>query len=359
VDADVRVTFLLDSPNLGGAEVTVLQLVAGLHDVDATVLAATPASERFLARARRHASVHTLPPVGRRDERTGAVRDAVAATAPDVVHVNLVDPASNEMLLAAAAAAPAATVATCHMTGATGTGAAGARLAARYAALDHTITVSQEIATVLRSLGVPDDRITVVVNGIAIGAPAPRRVAPSPVRLGTVARLTPQKGIDVLLRSVAKLDRRGRAVELVVAGEGRDRAALERAAAGLPVTFLGHVDDVPTLLSTFDVFVLASRAEGLPLALLEAMAAGLPCVATDVGDVGRAAGDTVVVVPPEDVAALTAALDDLVVDAGRRAAVSRGARVRAIDRFDVTRTVAEVRAVYDHAVAAAAAGAAT
>jgi hypothetical protein len=95
VDADVRMTYMVDSPNLGGAEVTVLQLLAELDDVDATVLAATPASDRFLTRARRYATVRTLPPVGRREDLVGVLRDAAAATAPDVVHVNLVDPASN------------------------------------------------------------------------------------------------------------------------------------------------------------------------------------------------------------------------------------------------------------------------
>jgi glycosyltransferase involved in cell wall biosynthesis len=353
VDADVRVTFLLDSPNLGGAEVTVLQLVSGLEDVDATVLAAAPASERFLARARRHATVRTLPPVGRRHGAVGPVRDAVAATEPDVVHVNLVDPASNEVLLAAAAAAPGPTVATCHMVGTTGDGPARARLAARYAALDHTIAVSLEVAGIVRSLGVGADDVTVVTNGVELREAAPRRARPSPVRLGTVARLTPQKGIDVLLTAVAELRTRGHDVELVVAGDGRDRATLERAAAGLPVSFLGHVDDVGAVLSTLDVFVLASRAEGLPLALLEAMAAGLPCVATEVGDVPAAVGDAAVVVPPEDAVALAAALDDLVGDGDRRETLGDRGRARAVARLDVARTVAEVRAVYARAVASA------
>jgi glycosyltransferase involved in cell wall biosynthesis len=349
----VRVTYLLDSPNLGGAETTILQLAAAA-DVDATVVAAEPVSDRFVRRAEAHARVVRVAPVGRRWHAVPRVVRAIAATAPDVVHATLVDPASNAVVMAAAARHPAPALATCHMTGDLGSAGARRNLAATYGRLDHVVAVSSQIAALLGDrLGVPPDRLSVVGNGVALERPPAAPPERSEPVVGTVARLTAQKGVDLLLDALRELGRRGHRPRLVVAGDGRDRAALEAAAAGLPVEFRGHVDDVPALLAELDVFCLASRAEGLPLALLEAMAAGLPCVATDVGDVRSAVGDGAVVVPPEDTMALAAALEQLVVDPGRRRRLGRRARERAEQRFDVRHTVATVTDLYRRLVAGA------
>jgi glycosyltransferase involved in cell wall biosynthesis len=102
----------------------------------------------------------------------------------------------------------------------------------------------------------------------------------------------------------------------------------------LPVEFRGFVRDVPAFLRELDLFCLPSRREALPLALLEAMAAGLPCVATDVGDIRAAVGDAVLLVPPEDDRALAAALDSLLGDPERRVALGRRARQRAVSHLD-------------------------
>jgi glycosyltransferase involved in cell wall biosynthesis len=123
-------------------------------------------------------------------------------------------------------------------------------------------------------------------------------------------------------------------VEVVVGGEGRDGDRLRAAAAGLPVTFRGFVGDVRGFLAGLDVFCLSSRREALPLVLLEAMAEGLPCVATDVGGVAVAVGADAVVVPPEDAGALAAALAALLGDPAARAELGRRARARAVAAFD-------------------------
>jgi glycosyltransferase involved in cell wall biosynthesis len=100
------------------------------------------------------------------------------------------------------------------------------------------------------------------------------------------------------------------------------------------VSFRGFVGDVPGFLRELDLFCLPSRREALPLALLEAMAAGLPCVATDVGDVRTAVADAALLVPPDDERALTEALDGLLRDPVRRACLGRRARHRAVSHLD-------------------------
>jgi glycosyltransferase involved in cell wall biosynthesis len=132
---------------------------------------------------------------------------------------------------------------------------------------------------------------------------------------------------------------------VVVAGAGRDHQRLQAAADGLPVTFLGFQRDVPAFLRTIDLFCLPSRREALPLALLEAMSAGLPCVSTAVGDIAEAAGDDVLLVEPENVAALTDALDRLLTDPVLRAGLGGRARRRAVAEFDGQRMTDRTAAV--------------
>lgn len=141
-----------------------------------------------------------------------------------------------------------------------------------------------------------------------------------------VGRLTPAKGYPDLLAAVAQLRPAHPAVQVVIVGEGELRADLEAqiAALGLSgqVTLLGRRDDVPRLLAAGDLFVSASHWEGFPNALLEALAAGLPVVATAVGEVPQLVGpDVGVVVPAERPDQLAAALAGLLADPARRAAM--------------------------------------
>jgi glycosyltransferase involved in cell wall biosynthesis/peptidoglycan/xylan/chitin deacetylase (PgdA/CDA1 family) len=149
-------------------------------------------------------------------------------------------------------------------------------------------------------------------------------------RLLTVARLSPEKGIDDVLRSVAILRDAGVDVTLEVAGEGPQRAELEALARDLEVTdrvrlagFVPHGAELISMLDSADVFVLASRSEGLPHSMLEAMARALPVVATDVGGMPALLGDGAgVVVPVGDPAALAAVLIELRDDPARWAELS-------------------------------------
>lgn len=147
----------------------------------------------------------------------------------------------------------------------------------------------------------------------------------------TVARLAGQKGLPVLLRASLAWAGLRPVPLLVVAGDGPLRAALAAAveADGLPVRLLGRREDVPDLLAAADVFVLASRWEGQPLVLQEALRAGVPIVATDVGGVRAVVGDAAVLVPAGDAAALAEAVEVLLRDAPRRERLARAALERA------------------------------
>jgi len=218
------------------------------------------------------------------------------------------------------------------------------RLAHRLAT--HVTAVSREVAESSVALGVPRGRITVIENGVdvarfaspdphAVLAGLPARPAGVPL-VGSVACLAPRKDLGTLLEALARLAASGTDFRCALAGEGPDRAMLEARAASPDlagrVTFLGERGDVDRLLPAFDVFVLSSREEGIPNALLEAMAAGRPCVATRVGGNAEVLEDgrTGWLVPPQDPAALAAALGEALRDraeAGRRGAAARAAMV--------------------------------
>jgi glycosyltransferase involved in cell wall biosynthesis len=179
---------------------------------------------------------------------------------------------------------------------------------------DEYIANSNDVAEfVARSHGVPRDRVTVIRNGIdrsVFFAGSGRRDPGGAARLGTVGRLIPEKGLDVLLAAMPRI-LAARPVVLTVVGDGSERPVLERKARGLPVVFagaLGTPPDVASFLRSIDVFVMPSRWEGLPNAVLEAMACGIPVVATDVPGMAEAAGGHALLVPPDQPAALAQAV---------------------------------------------------
>ena len=355
MEPGVRLTFLVDSPTWGGAETYVASLLRRLPDrFTCTLVATEPVPAPLAAAAEGHGRLVAVGPVGSRRRRAPALYRAVAATRPDLVHVNLVDPDTNRVLLAVAGAGRAPAVATAHMTGTIASGPGRAALALIYRQLAAVVAVSVEIRDLLAArLGLPPGLIRVVRNGVEPLAPAPKRLTtgPGPLLVGGVGRLTRQKGFDLLVEATRRLIQEGWPVEVRLAGAGREQDRLAAAAAGLPVHLAGFTDDVPGFLAALDVFCLPSRAEGLPLALLEAMMAGLPCLATAVGEIPAAVGGAALVVPPGDVDALTEALRRLLGDPDLRAELAGRARALAVREFDVAAMVAATMGVYDAVLA--------
>lgn len=183
-----------------------------------------------------------------------------------------------------------------------------------YAAAHRIVANSEVGAARLRSEGIAADRISVVRNGLDLEAFGLRSSPPRRHRIISVGRLRPEKAHEVLIAAVARLRPAWRDVKLRLVGEGPREAALREMVASLGledcVEFLGHRDDVPGLLREADVFVLPSRTEASPNAVLEAMGAGLPVVACRVGGIPEAVTDGVtgLLVPPDDVTELAGAV---------------------------------------------------
>ncbi|MGK2348632.1 glycosyltransferase [Actinomyces sp. W5033] len=209
------------------------------------------------------------------------------------------------------------------------TTAIGARLEALVAArADVVLAVSPDLAESVRRRGARDVEIAVIPAPSHLGqatAPVASSIESAwhgaDLKLLTVARLAPQKGLDMLLDAAALLSERlpgsrGRLV-WAVAGAGPLEAALAGriASQGLPVRLLGHREDVAVLLSAADVVVQTSQWEGQPLTIQEALRAGAAVVATDVGGTAVTAGGAAVLVEPS-AQALAQAVHRLLTDAG-------------------------------------------
>jgi glycosyltransferase involved in cell wall biosynthesis len=223
------------------------------------------------------------------------------------------------------------------------------RLVARRA--DVVLCVSSDLTARMRRLGARGAARAV------IAALAPRSAAARPSQLGTdgrpvvlgAGRLAAQKGFDTLIAAAARWrDRRPEPV-LAIAGTGPLAGDLARQARelGVAVRFLGWRDDLTGLLAAADVFALPSRWEGQPLILQEAMCAGRPIVATDVGGVRELTGDSgALLVSPGDPAAFAAAVLTVLDDAGLAAEVGRAAARRAAALPTETDAIEAALAVY-------------
>jgi glycosyltransferase involved in cell wall biosynthesis len=204
------------------------------------------------------------------------------------------------------------------------------------------VAVSEEVRMSLsRQLRLDQSAIKLIRNGVAERQPSPVRAAElrrrirgtaGDVVLGTVGSLTPKKGHVFLLRALVQLLKRGVGCSLAVAGDGPERSSLESIAGHLGVStrvhFLGEQRNVEDVLAAIDVFVLPSLVEGMPLALLEAMLAGKPVVATRVGGVPEAVTSDVngILVEPGSGPALADAIERLARSSSLRDAY--GARAR-------------------------------
>ena len=225
---------------------------------------------------------------------------------------------------------------------------------------DRIVAVSRAIARdLVARYGVDAARTVVVHNGIdawAFRAAREPAVVRAALGLGDgrrvivmAGRMTPQKGWDVLLEAAARLRAVRADVACVCVGDGPLSPALARRAAELELDarFTGARDDVADLLGCADVVVLASRSEGLPFTLLEAMALGKPVVATRVGGVPEVVEDgrSGRLVPREDPAALATAIAD-VLDSPEAAAMGARGRARVEREFTLDGMVRALEAVY-------------
>ncbi len=325
---------------------------------DAAALGASAAFERACKDALDAAGV-TYGPLGhetRRNVLLGAwrLRRAVRRFRPDVVHMHL----GNGLLFQSLGLVRTPTVYTHHNV-VFRFPRVLFRLFDRF--VDRYVGICEACAALLaRNVTRP---ITLIHNGVpaSFARAEPRTRLPRDVKILSVGNLTPQKDYPTLVAAAAivaaRLAEQGRGVRFSIAGEGGERAAIEREIAaramGAHVELLGTRGDVAALMADADLLVLASRHEGLPITLIEAAMSGLPAVATDVGGCSEIVehGGSGLLVPPRRPEALADAILAAVADERRYVGFSAAAR-RHGDRFTLSSCANDHLKLYDEIIGA-------
>jgi glycosyltransferase involved in cell wall biosynthesis len=344
-----RVLLYTDVDGLGGAEIALGNLIGAASDkYDVHVAGPHEPVLSWLASRRADVTGHLVGAGWR------AHRRLLRQLRPDLVQVNLEVPWAAPTMLAVALAQPGVRVVGVeHMAARTTHLGRLLRTRALALRLDRHVAVSEDAARRVESFyALGRDSVQVIYDGVPAPTPPPIR-APRPEGfvLGCVGRLDQVKGHDIAVRALPGLPE----VRLVIVGSGPERAALLQLARDLGVadrvSLNGWSGDVGTQLAGFDVFCHPSRYEGLGLALVEAMAAGLPCVASEVGGVPEVLGRCGVLVPPEDPAALALAVRQLRVDPAHRTRLGARARRRALAVFSTERMSAAYEGMWEEVLA--------
>jgi glycosyltransferase involved in cell wall biosynthesis len=362
----VRVLHVQRIGGIGGSERHVLELLPALRErgIDARFLGLDDTGAApgpfYEALERTGVPLERLPCPRDVDPRLARrVRRAVGAQRPDLLHTHLI----HADVYGALARGPAVLVSTKHNDDPFRSGRARhlEKLLTRRAA--RVVCITEALARFNREVvGLPPDKLRVVHYGLdeppsAWGPPGgPELPADAPV-LVAVARLVPQKGVDVAVRALARVRKTRPETRLVVLGEGPERSALDELAAELgaseAVSFPGRVGDVAWWLRRAALLVHPARWEGFGLALLEAMLCARPVVASAVSSVPEIVvdGETGLLVPPDDPEALAERISALLDDPVRAAALGAAGETRARTEFSVARMADRTVAVYEEALA--------
>ena len=228
---------------------------------------------------------------------------------------------------------------------------------------DAVAAVSEDVKHQLLEAGVKPEKLKVIGNGINIErfkvsaktAEKTREsfgVSIASTIVGTVGRLSPEKGYGFFLEAAKEILAKKKDCCFVFVGDGGERAGLEELSMKLGIAgrviFAGKRSDIPDVLSAMDVFVLSSLTEGQPMALLEAMATGVPAVCTSVGDVPKIlkGGQAGLIVPPSDNKALAEAILKVLNDPALASRLSESALKTVKEEYSSGRMAAEYRACY-------------
>jgi glycosyltransferase involved in cell wall biosynthesis len=324
----MNIVQLISSGGLYGAEAMVLQLSRVLHHGGDNVTLGLIVNERNphreLAEKARQAGLEAveIPCGGRLDVWTvRRLRELIKRTRAHIIHSHGYK--SNLYALAAKGASRLALVSTCHnwtnQTAALRVYGILDRLALRR--FERVFCVSAAVRLKLLNSGISEESVHLVENGVpvsefchAVASLADMASEQGP-RIGMVGRLVEQKGFHLVLKAAPQILKRFPKARFIVVGEGPYSEELTRLCQSLriesSVFFLGQRDDMPGLYRSLDAFVLPSFNEGMPMTLLEAMAAGIPTIATRVGAVPSVINDqkTGLLVEPGSVEALQCALE--------------------------------------------------
>ena len=350
----LRLAAYTDATLVGGAERALGTLLAWLDPhIEVILLGVHEEVIAEIAAARPGCATVVLPPVRNKADLRGIAAHlrALRRLRPEVFHANLRTPFSCQYGIGAALATPGVEVVAVEHAPmpSEDTLQLGLRrlMVRRFAA--HVSVGDKSARQVERMLGLARGSVRTIYNGVPdVDVPTADRPGAGPV-IGTIGRLSPEKGLDVLLRALTELPD----VTALIVGEGPYRDTLEKLAAELGVAeraiFTGRVPESLAYFPALDVYVLASHSEGLPLAVVEAMLASRPVVATDVGSVSEAIahGETGLLVPPGDPSALARAVRSLLDDPALATALGRAARARAVESFTAQAMAHHYEELYD------------
>lgn len=360
----MRVLQLISSGGMYGAEAVILNLArcldaSGHHSV-LGVFANTAGGDVQLHREAlaRNLESHLLPCAGQFDRRMLAqLRQFVREHHIDVVHTHGYKADVYAFFALRRSRIPI--VATCHNWLDTDLkvklyGTLDRMVLRRFAAI---AVVSGALRTTLLQIGLPAEKLYLIPNGID-AAPF-RQAAAHPVphlhaagRIGIIGRLSPEKGVDLFVQAAAVVHRQHPETQFLIAGDGPERSTLESLAAQLGLSqhvhFLGRSETMPEFLASLDLVVSASRMEGLPMTLLEAMASGRPIVATTVGEIPTVldGGKAGLLVPPENSHALAEAILTLLDDPNLRRTYADRAAHRVATSFSADQMTTRYLVMY-------------
>ena len=351
----VHLVVYTEAPTLGGSDLSLSLLLEALDPtIRVTVVGVEPAVVAHVAAARPGTAVELVPPVrGKRDLAGFIVQiRTIRRLRPNVFHANLHTPVAARYAILAAVLVPGVRVVVVEQLATRTPPTRGQRLLKRETSrrLAAHVAVGARAARSIEDLfGLRPGSIRVIHNAVHDRQLRRLRRPRSGAIVGSVGRIDRQKGHDLLVRALPQLPD----VTAVVVGDGPEREELVALAGSLGVAdrlvITGWKDDARDSLTTFDVFALPSRFEGFPLALLEAMLAGLPVVAADVGSVSEAVVDrrTGILIDAEDVDALANAVRELLEDEALRKTLGANARSHVLANFTLEETANAFRALYE------------
>jgi len=222
------------------------------------------------------------------------------------------------------------------------------------------VAVSDEIAEEMCFSGIRKDRIDVIANGVNTDVLSQRDpdlrkefgFDRGNVILGTVSSLTSEKAIHHAISAFAVCSSANPALRFLIVGEGPELTSLRDLINDLgienKIVLAGRRHDVPRIYATIDIFLLPSLIEGLPMALLEAMATGLPVIATAVGDVPKVVdSDVGALIPPADEFALVESIDRFSSNRNTRITLGRNAKRRIADHYSSRAMTAKYACLYE------------
>ena len=369
-----KIAFVTDSRGWGGAEVYLTQLMESLREAgirpdlfcpdrrQADAWAADLESRGF--HVARHRGTKEFNPLGFLDARA-------YLRGYDVVHVNKTAPRTSlPAVFAARSLGVHALVSTEHIAKPPSSHYPFGRWIITWlirlanGAIDRVIAVSETSRYLLiKNYALPPEKVVAIRNGIDVSR-FDADVDVSAVRSGLglseddwvaefIGRFSPGKGHDCALDAISLLAPEFPRLKLVLMGDGALEAVLRERAEELGVqdrvVFAGFVDDVPSVLAAGHALILPSESEGLPLSVLEAMAARLPVIASDVGGVAEAVRDGVtgVLISPRDPNGLSRALRGLMADPERARGMGEAGRRRVEEEFSSEASVGAVLRLYD------------